>query len=296
MIAYVLFAFINISSGEECPAGKTKDGCKEGTRDEAGCCWKPKDISSYEKSKETTIVGDGYKAILIPAGTFTMGCTAEQDGCDDDEKPAHQVELTRDFYLMEAEVTQGLYQRVMGNNPSHFKGSDRPVEKVSWYDVMRFANQLSQLEGLEQCYQLNGTNVSWSNKDCKGWRLPTEAEWEWAARGGQPAQYSGSNDADTVAWYLDNSGNQTHDVCLKQKNGYGLCDMSGNVWEWVWDRRGAYGSEPIQDPYGASEGPYRVLRGGSFRNGARLSRVLERNRTIPSSEGSLFGFRLGRTP
>ena len=254
-------------------------------------------------SSAASLDGDGYKAMLIPAGTFTMGCTSEQGSdCGSDEKPAHKVEISKDFYLMESEVTQDLYQRVMGTNPSYFKGSNRPVEQVNWYDAVKFANKLSQQEGLEQCYAISGNNVKWSNKDCNGWRLPTEAEWEYAARGGQSYKYAGSNNMDSVGWYGSNSGDETHDVCGKQKNGYGLCDMSGNVWEWTWDwyDRSLYGSHAdrgaVRDPYGANSGSFRVFRGGSWNDGAWGTRVSPRSDFHPGSESNDLGFRLGRTP
>ena len=252
----------------------------------------------------SSLEGNGYKAVLIPAGTFTMGCTSEQGSdCYDNEKPAHKVEISKDFYMMESEVTQGLYKRVMGENPSRFKGSNRPVEQVSWYDAVKFANKLSQQEGLEQCYSISGNNVKWSNKDCNGWRLPTEAEWERAARGGEyQYKYAGSNNMDSVGWYGSNSGDETHDVCGKAKNGYGLCDMSGNVYEWCWDWYDGtlYGSHAdrgtVRDPYGTNSGSNRVRRGGCWYDIARGTRVSNRRGRLPVFEDGALGFRLGRTP
>jgi formylglycine-generating enzyme required for sulfatase activity len=240
--------------------------------------------------------------VKIPAGTFTMGCTSEQgDDCYDNEKPAHQVTISKDFYLMENEVTQALYERVMGENPSEFKGANLPVETVSWYDAVKFCNKHSQLEGLDQCYTINGENVSWSNKSCNGWRLPTEAEWEYAARGGQSYKYAGSDNIDEVAWHYGNSdtgnGEQTHPVGQKKPNGFGLYDMSGNVFEWVWDGFGDYSSQGGTDLVGPDSGQYRVSRGGSWRYGARDARVSIRRYNRPDNVyyGGL-GFRPGRTP
>ena len=240
-----------------------------------------------------------YKAKLIPAGSFLMGCTEEQGAdCDDDEQPMHTVTLSKDFYMMESEVTQGLYQRVMGNNPSEFKGNNRPVEKVSWFDAVKFANKLSSMEGLEECYSINGNTVTWSKKECAGWRLPTEAEWEYSARGGQSYKYAGSNSVGDVAWYRENSvvsgKKQTHDVCGKNRNGYGLCDMSGNVWEWVWDWHGSYSGSPTVDPRGPTSGSYRVVRGGGWGNNAQGVRVSYRNNNDPTDAYSFLGFRLAR--
>ncbi len=242
------------------------------------------------------IKGVDYKAVLIPSGTFTMGCTSEQSGCDGDESPTHKVTLTRDFYMMESEVTQRLYQRVMNSNPSWFQGLDRPVEEVSWFDAVKFANKLSSMEGLEQCYSINGNTVTWSKRDCKGWRLPTEAEWEYAARGGQSYKYAGSNNVDEVAWYRDNSGSKTHDVCGKNRNGYGLCDMSGNVWEWVWDWYDAeyYSGSPTVDRRGPTSGSSRVGRGGGWDNLAQFVRVSIRVSRDPSVTSNSLGFRLAR--
>ena len=234
---------------------------------------------------------------LVPAGQFTMGCTSEQTDCSNDETPTHQVTISKDFYMMESEVTQALYQRVMGENPSYFKGSHRPVGNVSWYDAVKLANKLSEMEGLEQCYSINGEtvrwSVRWSNPECKGWRLPTEAEWEYSARGGQSYKYAGSDNVDEVAWYHGNSGNETHDVCGKNRNGYGLCDMSGNVWEWVWDGYSTYRSSPTVDPLGPDSGSSRVLRGGSC-SYTQFDRVSIRSYSRPSGTSSFVGFRLCR--
>jgi formylglycine-generating enzyme required for sulfatase activity len=213
------------------------------------------------------------------------------------------VKISKSFYLMESEVTQALYEKVMGSNPSSFTGSKRPVETVSWYDAVRFANKLSALEGREKCYQMTSRgkdeygdeqyDVSWT-KNCTGWRLPTEAEWEYASRGGQSYKYAGSNTVGDVAWYDGNSGSSTHDVCGKQKNGYGLCDMSGNVWEWDWT--GDYSSGTQVDPQGPTSGSNRVIRGGSWFNSARDVRVSLRDGDAPSRSNNYLGFRLGLSP
>ena len=238
-----------------------------------------------------------YKAVLIPAGTFTMGCTSEQGSdCVSDEKPVHKVTISKDFYMMESEVTQALYESVMRSNPSHVKGANRPVENVSWYDAVNFANKLSALEGREQCYQINGENVSWNNKDCKGWRLPTEAEWEYAARGGQSYKYAGSNSVDEVGWNNEDFARGHHDVCGKTKNGYGLCDMSGNVWEWVFDWYGDYSTENQSNPQGKSTGSYRVLRGGSWYHSPKYLRVSLRSYYSPDIRYNGLGFRLELLP
>lgn len=245
-----------------------------------------------------------YSVVKIPAGTFTMGCTSEQGSdCYDSEKPAHQVTISKDFYLMESEVTQALYQRVMGENPSHFfcgyVGNDhnKPVEQVSWYDAVKFCNKLSQMEGLDQCYTINEDNVSWSNKSCNGWRLPTEAEWEYAARGGQSFKYAGSDNQDEVAWYNEEWERGTHEVCGKNRNGYGLCDMSGNVNEWVWDWYGDYSSQSGTDLVGPISGEDRVYRGGGWYEGEEGVTVDARSSNNPDHKyrNRFLGFRVART-
>jgi len=252
------------------------------------------DFSKIDVEKWTTIKSL-LKVKKIPAGTFTMGCTSEQGSdCSDSESPSHKVTLTRDFYIMESEVTQALYKTVMGSNPSNFESANRPVETVSWFDVVGFANRLSELDGRLPCYSISGIDVKWSNKDCTGWRLPTEAEWEYAARGGQSYKYAGSHSVGDVAWYGDNSNSETHDVCGKSRNGYGLCDMSGNVWEWVWDWYGNYSSNKGTDLVGPVSGPYRVYRGGSWRNYARFTRVSYRYVNDPTYRLRYLGVRLSR--
>ena len=237
------------------------------------------------------------EVVVIPAGSFTMGCTPEQGSdCYDYEKPSHEVTLTRSFALMKTEVTQGLYEKVMGENPSEFKGENRPIENVSWYDAVTFANKLSVMEGRETCYEINGTDVQWTNKDCKGWRLPTEAEWEYAARGGENYKYSGSDNVDEVGWYDGNSGTETHSVGQKKANGFGLYDMSGNVYEWVWDWYGEYPRASQTDPLGSPSGSLRVLRGGYWCCFPGNLRVSARRDNVPSARFYNYGFRLGRSP
>ena len=236
-----------------------------------------------------------YSAQLIPSGSFLMGCTGEQGvDCDRDEKPTHSATISQDFYMMKSEVTQELYERVMGTNPSEFRSGHHPVEQVRWFDVIKFANKLSSMEGLEQCYTINRNTVTWSDSSCRGWRLPTETEWEYAARGGDPHKYAGGWVLDDVAWYATNSRKQTHGVCSKLKNGYGLCDMSGNVYEWVWDWKVDYERFPTVDQQGPDAGSTRVIRGGSWDNDAQYVRVSNRNARDPMDKDSLLGFRLCR--
>ena len=224
-----------------------------------------------------TVNGVSFDMVRVEGGTFTMGATAEQENeADDDEKPAHEVTLGS-YYIGKTEVTQALWEAVMGNNPSRFKGSNRPVECVSWDDCQSFIAKLNEKTG-------------------KKFRLPTEAEWEYAARGGnksQGYQYAGSNNFDEVAWYGGNSGNQTHDVGTKRPNELGIYDMSGNVWEWCSDWYGDYNSASQTNPTGPSSGTYRVLRGGSWNYNVRLCRVSYRSYLNPANRINYCGLRLG---
>ena len=216
--------------------------------------------------------------VTIPAGTFMMGCTTEQgEDCDDDEKPAHSVTL-RSFEINKYEVTQEEWQAVMGKDPPklRFKACDKcPVERVSWNDIQAFLKKLNQLTG-------------------KNYRLPTEAEWEYAARGGENYKYAGSNTIGEVAWYDDNSGGKTHPVGKKQANGYGLFDMSGNVWEWCQDKwHDNYNKAPDDGrAWETGNSSFRVLRGGSWYSRAWNCRVADRDFHYPDSRLSYYGFRL----
>ena len=220
--------------------------------------------------------GISIDMVRVEAGTFTMGATAEMKNPDDNEKPTHRVTLTNDYYIGKYEVTQALWQAVMGNNPSGFKGDNLPVEKVSWDDCQEFINKLNRITG-------------------KTFRLPTEAEWEYAARGGKKSrgyQYSGSNNISDVAWYSDNSGNMTNDVGSKQANELGIYDMTGNVWEWCQDRYGRYDSFSQVNPTGANSGSYRVIRGGSWIRTARYCRSSCRYSSSPGGRNIGLGLRL----
>ena len=250
-----------------------------------------------------SVSGNGYDAVWIPAGSFTMGCTKGVSDCDSDEKPSHKVTLTKGFYMMTTEVTQGLYKDVMGSNPSSFSscGAKCPVEQVSWYDAVKMANKLSERDGLESCYQIGSGYdpiVSWNNKECTGWRLPTEAEWEYAARGGEDYKYAGSNNIDEVAWYSSNSGSKTHPVGQKKANGYGLYDMSGNVWEWVWDPYDpdAYRKGSQVDPISNKNSGERVERSPGWiqKSNERRYYLSHRCKHHPKERKSNRGFRLVR--
>lgn len=223
-----------------------------------------------------TVNGVQFTMVEVKGGTFTMGATSEQ-GSDawDEEKPAHEVTLS-DYYIGQTEVTQALWEAVMGSNPSDSKGGNLPVERVSWDDCQVFIQKLNQLTG-------------------KQFRLPTEAEWEYAARGGRKSRgykYAGGNNIDSVAWCDGNSGNETHPVATKQANELGIYDMSGNVLEWCSDWCGDYTSSSQSDPQGSSSGSFRVIRGGCYYNFARNCRVSYRISNTLDYRSGYLGLRL----
>ena len=243
------------------------------------------DNSSSSPSKESeaqlppkniTVNGYSFDMIYVEGGTFTMGATSEQgDDADDDEKPAHRVKLNS-YYIGKYEVTQGLWKAVTGENPS--KGDNYPVGSVSWDDCQEFIHKLNQ-------------------KTNKKFRLPTEAEWEFAARGGNKSRgykYSGSNTLTDVAWYDDNSYRTTHPVGKRRPNELGIYDMSGNVMEWCFDWLGAYCSYLQTNPTGPDIGSYRVLRGGDYNDGIPYGhcRVAERRYDYPNFVVDDYGLRL----
>ncbi len=237
----------------------------------------------------------------IPAGTFGMGAGADDKEANDWEKPQHEVTLTRGFWMGETPVTQGQYQTITGHNPSHFKavGLDAPVEQVSWYDAAVFANKLSALEGLSACFVGSGEKMEGvGNKGsdyvgCKGWRLPTEAEWEYACRAGATTPRYG--ELGQIAWYEKNSGKTTHAVGQKQGNAWGLHDTLGNVWEWCYDWSGHYSAQAATDLVGAATGTDRVARGGGWLSSAGSVRAARRGLGTPPNRYNFFGFRVVRS-
>ena len=224
--------------------------------------------------------GVSFDMVRVEGGSFTMGATVEQLlDADEDEKPAHRVTLST-FYIGKYEVTQKLWKAVMGNNPSFRKGDNLPVERVSWDDCQIFIERLNQLTG-------------------KKFALPTEAQWEFAARGGNKTKrykYAGSNDKNVVAWCDDTSDRETHPVGKKPANELGLHDMSGNVWEWCQDWYGHdyYASSPAKDPQGPDKGTwhYRVIRGDSSWGYQTSCRVSDRNGNSQDIQSWDIGFRL----
>jgi formylglycine-generating enzyme required for sulfatase activity len=242
---------------------------------------------------------------LIPAGSFDMGCTPGQADCRFNEFPVMPVTLTRGYYIGPTEVTQTQFALVMGYNPSArpCAEGDCPVEQVSWHEAAAFANAASAAEGLAGCYACFGSGASvacTAPSDpyaCAGYRLPTEAEWEGAARCGTDVRYAGSDTIDDVAWWRDNSGYQTQRVGLLAANACGLYDMSGNVWEWVDDAYDdtLYTADGRTDPVGTDVYGYRSFRGGAFANPATEDRVSYREGGVPGLRDPALGFRLART-
>ncbi|MDD6902038.1 MAG: formylglycine-generating enzyme family protein [bacterium] len=223
-----------------------------------------------------TVNGVSFDMIDVEGGTFTMGATDEQGSdAESNESPTHQVTLSS-YMIGKTEVTQELWQAVMGSNPSYYSGTNLPVENVSWNDCQTFITKLNILTG-------------------KNFRLPTEAEWEYAARGGNKSQgykYSGSNTIIDVAWYTSIRKSKTHPVATKAPNELGIYDMSGNVWEWCSDWYGDYSSSSQSNPIGPASGSDRVLRGGGWDSSARCCRVSYRYDNSPGNAGSSTGLRL----
>ena len=219
-----------------------------------------------------TVNGVEFTMVKVVGGTFQMGSSEEY--AYSDEQPVHLVTLST-YSIGQTEVTQELWEAVMGSNPSEFQGSKRPVERVSWEACQNFIRELNSLTG-------------------QNFRLPTEAEWEYAARGGKKTnghEYAGSSAINDVAWY-DGNCSMTHDVAIKHANELGLYDMSGNVDEWCQDWYGLYSSNSQTNPIGASSGSDRVYRGGGWNDYARLCRVSYRGKNNPSSIYGRIGLRL----
>lgn len=217
--------------------------------------------------------------VLIEAGSFIMG--SEDSLAYPDEQPVHEVTLTSPFYLGKTEVTQAQWNAIMGNNPSQFVGDSLPVDNIGPPDIRMFLDRLNTAADCDACY-----------------RLPTEAEWEYAARAGSREPFSFGNHADSLsayAWFAGNAEYKTHPVAQKKPNAWGLYDMHGNLYEWVQDAYGPYSPEPITDPTGPPDGGSYVLRGGSWTDAARELRVSYRDYYAPNHRHNFFGFRLVKT-
>ena len=233
------------------------------------------DTYSTERNLAFTVKNVTFEMVYVEGGTFTMGCNSEEDSdCENDEKPLHEVTLP-DFYIGKLEVNQSLWNAIMSQNPSDFKGDDLPVENVTWDDCLAFIKRLNKITK-------------------KNFRLPTEAEWEYAAHGGTRSKsymYSGSNDLDEVAWHWNR---RTHEVGSKEPNELGIYDMTGNVWEWCsdWYDKNYYSNSPLESPKGISNGLYRVFRGGGWNAEDPYCRIVNRNGRNPDVSSNYVGFRI----
>ena len=310
------------NDGAECPGGVCRGGeCCEPSCGESECGDDGCGGSCGSCGEGLTCAGgecvdqpEGF--VMVPAGEFLMGSPSSEAGRGSDEGAQRTVRITRAFFLKATEVTQGEWEALMGSNPSSFSscGDDCPVESVSWWESVEYCNALSRSEGLPECYEVSGSTVTvkaagGNPLECEGYRLPTEAEWEYAYRAGTAtAFYNGGitytgwvcgsdPNLDEIAWYCGNSGDTTHSVGAKEPNAWGLYDMAGNVWEWAWDRYGEYESRPNPDtdPVGPGEGSYRVYRGGSWNRNARYCRAASRNMYDPGYRFRYLGLRPARS-
>ncbi len=294
--------------------------------------------SSDRSRSAAPIVRDptGIEMVALPAGTFIMGSPSSEKARSPDEGPRHRVTMSRPILLARTETTVRQFRIYMNecvakegdssgagraagwegsrgdgggqswNNPGFVQDEENPVTCVSWYDAIAYCNWLSGRAGLRPCYRIRADRVSWDT-EADGYRLPTEAEWEYACRAGAMTRfYNGDSRADLerAAWYGGNANGRAWPVCRKEPNAWGLCDMLGNVWEWCWDLYGPYSTEPSTDPQGPESGEFHVLRGGSWFDayyefeGIVFVRCAFRLKYVgrPDFRDHFIGFRVARTP
>jgi len=293
---------------------------------------------SRDPRRSDLIASTDLWMVQIPAGTFMMGSREDEAGRNDDPEyeagrhggeTQYSVTISKAFWLGQTPVTQAQWQAVMGTNPSRFKSwpkgnnwpksnPNHPVERVTWYDAIEFCNRLTAMAnradarlGLTPCYRISeiqrrggqdGPIVSAEVElieGANGYRLPTEAEWEYSCRAGTMTTYSFGDDESMLAkhaWFDENSGFGTHPVATKRSNAWGLFDMHGNVWEWCWDWYGEYPRDAVTDPQNPRSGLNRVLRGGHWLSISRHCRAASRHDNLPVNRNSSSGFRVARTP
>ena len=291
---FLLFVVVHQVSSCRAESARAEAARVEAERAEAARAEAARVEAERAEAERAEVANLAASMIRVRAGSFLMGSPAGEEGRFANEAQV-EVRLTRDYFLGRYPVTQGEYQAVVGGNPSHFSqcGARCPVERVSWYDAVRFTNRLNERLGLPSCYDNEGRVVGGATVyACAGYRLPTEAEWEYAARAGTSGARYGALDA--VAWYSGNSGGGPHPVGGKQANAWGFHDMLGNVWEWTatWYRAAHSGGT---DPVGPSSGSFRVLRGGSWDGDASFARAAGRDFSAPVFRFINFGFRLARS-
>ncbi len=228
--------------------------------------------------------------VVAPAGKFQMGSNSGLAY----EQPVHEVELSHDFWISKYEITQKQWLAVMDTNPSIFVGLDLPVANIDWKDAIVFCNRLSKMLGFDTCYSFYEGNVFWDTI-ANGFRLPTEAEWEYACRAGTTTEFAGNGNPLDMGWFDLNSGGKPHPPGRKNPNDWGIYDMHGNVWEWCWDwfEPFYYSNSPKTNPIGPPTGKTRVVRGGSWNKGTTFGR--SSSRAFPEDQKTNFGFRIVRT-
>ena len=239
--------------------------------------------------------------VELPGGTFFMGSPDSDDMADDSEKPQHEVFID-DFAICRFPVTRKLYREVMEKTPEQWRKEQNddqlPANYINWFEAVEFCNALSQRQGLPACYRIAGEQVEW-DLEASGYRLPTEAEWEYAVRAGTTTRWFFGDDEKALgryAWYAENAENRVHPVGEKEPNPWKLYDMLGNVWEWCWDWYSSYSSASANNPSGPDKGSLRVLRGGAFWDFPGVLRSAYRFSYVPENRNVRYGFRVVRGP